>query len=59
MARSCDDPIEMSNTHENAIATLNALPGYRAQFEYGLRTSHHIRQLSLGPVYEGGPNRAV
>jgi len=28
------DPIEMSNTHEKAVATLNALPGYRAQFEH-------------------------
>jgi cytochrome c peroxidase len=28
------NPIEMSNTHENAVSTLNALPGYRAQFEH-------------------------
>jgi cytochrome c peroxidase len=28
------NPIEMSNTHKNVVATLNALPGYRSQFEH-------------------------
>lgn len=28
------NPIEMSNTHENAVARLNTIPGYREQFEH-------------------------
>ena len=27
-------PIEMSNTHENVVARLNTIPGYREQFEH-------------------------
>ncbi len=28
------NPIEMSNTHENVVARLNTIPGYREQFEH-------------------------